>query len=97
VWWTRTTSPGADYLRARNFGISYLSQEPSFPQADRGGDILAVLERSRWATGNGARAREADHQLNLGHIRTTEGTPSGGERRRGENCAGLGIQPNLFC
>jgi lipopolysaccharide export system ATP-binding protein len=87
------------YLRARNFGISYLPQEPSvFRKLTVEENILAVLEvqpldnRERKA-----RAERLIHQLNLGHIRTTRGYAlSGGERRRVEIARALCIQPNFI-
>ena len=75
------------YLRARNFGISYLPQEPSvFRKLTVEENILAVLEAQ--PLGNRERRTRTErliHQLNLGHIRTTRGYAlSGGERRRVE-------------
>ena len=87
------------YLRARNFGISYLPQEPSvFRKLTVEENILAVLE----AQPLGSRERRTRterliHQLNLGHIRTTRGYAlSGGERRRVEIARSLCIQPNFI-
>ena len=87
------------YLRARNFGISYLPQEPSvFRKLTVEENILAVLE----AQPLGSRERRTRterliHQLNLGHIRTTRGYAlSGGERRRVEIARALCIQPNFI-
>ena len=61
------------YLRARNYGISYLPQEPSvFRKLTVEENILAVLEAQ--AIDNQERRTRAEkliHQLNLGHIRTT--------------------------
>jgi lipopolysaccharide export system ATP-binding protein len=77
------------YLRARNFGISYLPQEPSvFRKLTVEENILAVLE----AQPLGGRERRVRterliHQLNLGHIRTT---------RRVEIARSLCIQPNFI-
>ena len=86
------------YLRARNFGISYLPQEPSvFRKLTVEENILAVLE----AQPLGSRQRRTRterliNQLNLGHIRTTRGYAlSGGERRRVEIARALCIQPDL--
>ena len=84
------------YLRAREHGISYLPQEPSvFRKLTVEENILAVLE-----------ARESDYllrktrtewlleQLNLGHVRKTQGYAlSGGERRRVEIARCLAIEP----
>ena len=87
------------YLRARNFGISYLPQEPSvFRKLTVEENILAVLEAQ--PLGNRerrARAEKLINQLNLGHIRTTRGYAlSGGERRRVEIARALCIQPNFI-
>ncbi|HEV2132999.1 MAG TPA: LPS export ABC transporter ATP-binding protein [Terracidiphilus sp.] len=87
------------YLRARNFGISYLPQEPSvFRKLTVEENILAVLEvqplenRERKA-----RTERLINQLNLGHIRTTRGYAlSGGERRRVEIARALCIQPSFI-
>jgi lipopolysaccharide export system ATP-binding protein len=87
------------YLRARNFGISYLPQEPSvFRKLTVEENILAVLE----AQPLGSRERRTRterliNQLNLGHVRTTRGYAlSGGERRRVEIARCLGIQPSFI-
>jgi len=87
------------YLRARNYGISYLPQEPSvFRKLTVEENILAVLE----AQPLGSRERRVRTerlitQLNLGHIRTTRGYAlSGGERRRVEIARSLCIQPNFI-
>jgi lipopolysaccharide export system ATP-binding protein len=87
------------YLRARNYGISYLPQEPSvFRKLTVEENILAVLE----AQPLGSRERRIRterlvNQLNLGHIRTTRGYAlSGGERRRVEIARSLCIQPNFI-
>jgi lipopolysaccharide export system ATP-binding protein len=87
------------YLRAKNFGISYLPQEPSvFRKLTVEENILAVLEvlpldnRERKT-----RAERLINQLNLGHIRTTRGYAlSGGERRRVEIARALCIQPSFI-
>src|SRR5580700_4478303 len=73
------------YLRARNFGISYLPQEPSiFRKLTVEDNILAVLEAQPIDSRERRRRTERlIHQLSLGHIRTTRGYAlSGGERRR---------------
>src|ERR1700760_3729430 len=75
------------YLRARNYGISYLPQEPSvFRKLSVEENIMAVLEvqpisyRERRK-----RTERLISQLNLNHIRVTRGYAlSGGERRRVE-------------
>ena len=87
------------YLRARNFGLSYLPQEPSvFRKLTVEENILAVLEvqpldnRERKT-----RAERLINQLNLGHIRTTRGYAlSGGERRRVEIARALCIRPSFI-
>ncbi|MHB1023933.1 MAG: ATP-binding cassette domain-containing protein, partial [Acidobacteriaceae bacterium] len=63
------------YLRARNFGISYLPQEPSiFRKLTVEENILAVLEAQSlsWEERR-ARTEKLIEQLNLGHIRKTRG------------------------
>src|SRR6516162_6053577 len=87
------------YLRARQFGISYLPQEPSvFRKLTVEENILAVLEAQPLGTQERkARAERLITQLNLGHIRTTRGYAlSGGERRRVEIARSLCIQPNFI-
>jgi lipopolysaccharide export system ATP-binding protein len=77
------------YLRARTFGISYLSVEEN---------ILAVLE-AQPISGAERRSRTEKliGQLNLGHIRTTQGYAlSGGERRRVEIARCLCIEPSFI-
>ncbi len=87
------------YLRARNFGISYLPQEPSvFRKLTVEENILAVLEAQAMDTRERkTRAERLIAQLNLGHIRGTRGYAlSGGERRRVEIARSLCIQPNFI-
>lgn len=87
------------YLRARNFGISYLPQEPSvFRKLTVEENILAVLEAQALDTRERkARTERLIAQLNLGHIRGTKGYAlSGGERRRVEIARSLCIQPNFI-
>jgi lipopolysaccharide export system ATP-binding protein len=87
------------YLRARNFGISYLPQEPSvFRKLTVEENILAVLEAQALDTRERkTRAERLIAQLNLGHIRSTKGYAlSGGERRRVEIARSLCIQPNFI-
>jgi lipopolysaccharide export system ATP-binding protein len=87
------------YLRARQYGISYLPQEPSvFRKLTVEENILAVLEvqsiskEMRWA-----RTEKLIEQLNLGTIRKTRGYAlSGGERRRVEIARCLCIQPSFI-
>jgi len=87
------------YLRARNFGISYLPQEPSvFRKLTVEENILAVLEAQE-LSGRERRIRTQRliQQLNLDHIRTTRGYAlSGGERRRVEIARCLCIQPSFI-
>jgi len=84
------------YLRARNFGISYLPQEPSvFRKLTVQDNILAVLEAQQlsWESRR-TRTEKLIEQLNLGHVRKTRGYAlSGGERRRVEIARCLAIQP----
>ena len=101
----RILSDGADitrlpmYLRARNHGISYLPQEPSiFRKLTVEENILAVLEAQTlsWETRR-TRTEKLIAQLNLGHIRKTQGYAlSGGERRRVEIARCLSIQPSFI-
>ncbi len=87
------------YLRARNFGISYLPQEPSvFRKLTVEENILAVLEAQPLDNRERrTRSERLINQLNLGHIRTTRGYAlSGGERRRVEIARALCIQPNFI-
>jgi lipopolysaccharide export system ATP-binding protein len=84
------------YLRAREHGISYLPQEPSiFRKLTVEENILAVLETQHitWE----ARRKVSENliaQLNLGHVRRTQGYAlSGGERRRVEIARCLAIGP----
>jgi lipopolysaccharide export system ATP-binding protein len=84
------------YLRAREFGISYLPQEPSvFRKLTVEENILAVLETLH-ITWEARRMRTENllTQLNLGHVRKTRGYAlSGGERRRVEIARCLAIEP----
>jgi lipopolysaccharide export system ATP-binding protein len=87
------------YLRARNYGISYLPQEPSvFRKLTVEENILAVLEAQPggWEKRR-ARMERLIEQLNLGHVRKTRGYAlSGGERRRVEIARCLCIEPNFI-
>jgi lipopolysaccharide export system ATP-binding protein len=87
------------YMRARQYGISYLPQEPSvFRKLTVEENILAVLEAQSisWEMRR-ARTEKLLDQLNLGHIRKTKGYAlSGGERRRVEIARCLCIQPSFI-
>lgn len=87
------------YLRARNFGISYLPQEPSvFRKLTVEENILAVLETQPggWEKRR-TRMERLIEQLSLGHVRKTRGYAlSGGERRRVEIARCLCIEPNFI-
>jgi lipopolysaccharide export system ATP-binding protein len=84
------------YLRARNFGISYLPQEPSvFRKLTVEENILAVLEAQpiSWHERR-EKMEKLIQQLGLAHIRTNRGYAlSGGERRRVEIARCLCISP----
>jgi lipopolysaccharide export system ATP-binding protein len=84
------------YLRARQYGVSYLPQEPSvFRKLTVEENILAVLEAQQlsWESRR-TRTEKLIEQLNLGHVRKTMGySLSGGERRRVEIARCLAIEP----
>ncbi|HEY0785799.1 MAG TPA: LPS export ABC transporter ATP-binding protein [Acidobacteriaceae bacterium] len=87
------------YLRARNYGISYLPQEPSvFRKLSVEDNILAVLEaQSISPQMRRSRTEKLIEQLNLNHVRKTLGYAlSGGERRRVEIARSLCIQPSFI-
>jgi lipopolysaccharide export system ATP-binding protein len=87
------------YLRARNYGISYLPQEPSvFRKLSVEENIMAVLEAQpiSWHERK-RRMEDLIDQLGLGHIRKTQGYAlSGGERRRVEIGRALCISPTFI-
>jgi lipopolysaccharide export system ATP-binding protein len=87
------------YLRARNFGISYLPQEPSvFRKLTVEENILAVLEAQplSWHERR-ERLESLIDQLGLGVIRKNRGYAlSGGERRRVEIARSLCISPTFI-
>jgi lipopolysaccharide export system ATP-binding protein len=87
------------YLRARQYGISYLPQEPSvFRKLTVEENILAVLEVQNISQEmRRSRTEKLIEQLNLGTIRKTRGYAlSGGERRRVEIARCLCIQPSFI-
>ncbi len=87
------------YLRARNFGISYLPQEPSiFRKLTVEDNILAVLEAQAlsWHERR-ERMENLIERLGLGVIRKNRGYAlSGGERRRVEIARCLCISPSFI-
>jgi lipopolysaccharide export system ATP-binding protein len=87
------------YLRARNFGLSYLPQEASvFRKLTVEENILAVLETQpiTWPERR-AKMESLIDQLGLGHIRRNRGYAlSGGERRRVEIARSLCISPTFI-
>lgn len=87
------------YLRARNYGISYLPQEPSvFRKLTVEENILAVLEAQPMSWHERREKMETlISQLGLGHIRQNRGYAlSGGERRRVEIARCLCIEPSFI-
>jgi len=87
------------YLRARQYGISYLPQEQSvFRKLTVEENILAVLEvQSLSREARRSRTERLIEQLNLGNVRRTLGYAlSGGERRRVEIARCLCIQPSFI-
>src|SRR5919108_4725408 len=87
------------YLRAREYGISYLPQEPSvFRKLTVEENILAVLEAQpiSWHERR-EKMEKLIEQLGLEHIRKTRGWAlSGGERRRVEIARALCINPKFI-
>jgi lipopolysaccharide export system ATP-binding protein len=87
------------YLRARDFGISYLPQEPSiFRKLTVEENILAVLEAQAisWHERR-ERLETLIDQLGLGQVRRNRGYAlSGGERRKVEIARCLCITPTFI-
>jgi len=87
------------YLRARQYGISYLPQEASvFRKLSVEENILAVLEAQpiSWHERR-EKAEELIDKLGLEHIRQNRGYAlSGGERRRVEIARSLCINPTFI-
>jgi lipopolysaccharide export system ATP-binding protein len=87
------------YLRARQYGVSYLPQEASvFRKLSVEENILAVLETQSisWHERR-ERVEKLIDQLGLGHIRQNRGYAlSGGERRRVEIARALSINPTFI-
>jgi lipopolysaccharide export system ATP-binding protein len=87
------------YLRARQYGISYLPQEAAvFRKQTVEENILAVLEAQpiSWHERR-ERMEKLIDQLGLEHIRLNRGYAlSGGERRRVENARALCINPTFI-
>lgn len=87
------------YLRARQFGISYLPQEASvFRKLTVEENVLAVLEAQpiSWHERRETMEKLID-QLGLEHIRENRGYAlSGGERRRVEIARALCINPTFI-
>ena len=87
------------YMRARQYGISYLPQEPSvFRKLTVEENILSVLEVQNISRETRrTRTEKLLKQLNIEHIRKTRGYAlSGGERRRVEIARCLCIQPSFI-
>ncbi len=87
------------YLRAREYGISYLPQEPSiFRKLTVEDNILAVLEAQSisWHERR-EKLEELMDKLGLEHVRKSRGWAlSGGERRRVEIARALCINPTFI-
>jgi lipopolysaccharide export system ATP-binding protein len=87
------------YIRARQYGISYLPQEPSvFRKLTVEENILAVLEAQKlsWHERK-ARMEKLVEQLGIDHVRRNRGWAlSGGERRRVEIARCLCISPSFI-
>ena len=87
------------YIRARQYGISYLPQEPSvFRKLTVEENILAVLEAQKlsWHDRK-VRMEKLIEQLGIDHVRHNRGWAlSGGERRRVEIARSLCISPSFI-
>jgi lipopolysaccharide export system ATP-binding protein len=87
------------YLRARQYGISYLPQEPSvFRKLTVEENILAVLEAQKLSSHDRKlRMEKLIEQLGIEHVRHNRGWAlSGGERRRVEIARCLCISPRFI-
>jgi lipopolysaccharide export system ATP-binding protein len=87
------------YLRARQFGVSYLPQEPSvFRKLTVEENILAVLEAQPISWHERREKLETlIERLGLAHVRKNRGYAlSGGERRRVEIARSLCISPSFI-
>jgi lipopolysaccharide export system ATP-binding protein len=87
------------YLRARNYGVSYLPQEPSvFRKLTVEENVLAVLEAQPMSWRERRRIMDKlIEQLGLDHLRKSRGYAlSGGERRRVEIARSLCISPRFI-
>ena len=87
------------YLRARQFGVSYLPQEPSiFRKLTVEENILAVLEAQPISWHERREKLETlIERLGLGQVRKNRGYAlSGGERRRVEIARSLCISPSFI-
>ncbi|HVO63047.1 MAG TPA: LPS export ABC transporter ATP-binding protein [Terriglobales bacterium] len=87
------------YIRARQYGISYLPQEPSvFRKLTVEENILAVLEAQKLSSQDRkARMEKLIEQLGIDHVRHNRGWAlSGGERRRVEIARCLCISPSFI-
>src|SRR5581483_6413934 len=87
------------YLRARNYGVSYLPQEPSvFRKLTVEENVLAVLEAQPMSWRERRRIMDRlIEQLGLDHLRKSRGySLSGGERRRVEIARSLCISPRFI-
>ena len=87
------------YLRARNYGISYLPQEASvFRKLSVEDNLMAILQTRR-LTGRERRDKmnQLIDQMGLETVRRSKGYMlSGGERRRVEIARSLAIEPSFL-